>query len=105
VSPCEGRAREPATALSRTGTLTKRRDEQLDMGFRNLPHPFVCCVLIDDPTPDGVLRTMKLAEYEGADAFDLELQSLKPTVWTACGLWKSPRRSSLLSATGGGEPP
>ena len=46
------------------------------MGFRDLPRPFICCVLIDDPTPDGVIRTMKLAEYEGADAFDLENQSL-----------------------------
>jgi hypothetical protein len=34
--------------------------------------------LIDDATPPGVLRTMKLAEYEGADAFDLELQALEP---------------------------
>jgi 3-dehydroquinate dehydratase len=82
VSHREVCTREPATARSRTGTLTKRRDEQPDMGFRNLPHPFVCCVLIDDPTPDGVLRTMKLAEYEGADAFDLELQSLEPACRT-----------------------
>ena len=33
-------------------------------------------MLIDDPTPAGVMRTMKLAEYEGANAFDLELQGL-----------------------------
>jgi len=46
------------------------------MGFRDLPQPFVCGVLIDDPTPAGVLRTMKLAEYEGADVFDLEVQGL-----------------------------
>lgn len=48
------------------------------MGFADIPRPFVCCVLIDDATPDGVLRTMKLAEYDGADAFDLELQALEP---------------------------
>jgi 3-dehydroquinate dehydratase len=48
------------------------------MGFAQLPRPFVCCVLIDDAEPAGVLRTMKLAEYDGADAFDLELQSLAP---------------------------
>jgi len=48
------------------------------LGFRDIPRPFVCCVLIDDPTPEGVLRTMKLAEYDGADAFDLELQGLAP---------------------------
>ena len=48
------------------------------MSFRDIPRPFICGVLIDDPTPDGVIRTMKLAEYEGADAFDLELQSLDP---------------------------
>lgn len=48
------------------------------MGFRDIPQPFVCGVLIDDPAPEGVLRTMKLAEYEGADAFDLELQGLDP---------------------------
>lgn len=48
------------------------------MRFRDIPQPFVCCVLIDDPNPDGVMRTMKLAEYEGADAFDLELQGLDP---------------------------
>ena len=48
------------------------------MGFADLPRPFVCCVLIDDATPAGVLRTMKLAEYDGADAFDLELQALEP---------------------------
>ena len=46
------------------------------MSFRALPQPFVCCVLIDDTTVDGMLRTMKLAEYEGADAFVLELQGL-----------------------------
>jgi hypothetical protein len=45
-------------------------------GFCDLPQPFVCGVLIDDARPEGVLRTMKLAEYEGADAFDLELQGL-----------------------------
>ena len=41
-----------------------------------IPRPFVCCVLLDDPTPDHVARTIKLAEYDGADAFDLELQGL-----------------------------
>jgi len=41
------------------------------MGFAQLPQPFVCCVLIDDAEPTCVLRTMKLAEYEGADAIDL----------------------------------
>jgi hypothetical protein len=46
--------------------------------FRDIPRPFVCCVLIDDFTPDGVIRTMKLAEYEGADAFDFEIQGLAP---------------------------
>jgi len=49
------------------------------MGFRDIPQPFVCGVLVDDATVDGVTRTMKLAEYEGADVFDLELQSL--AVW------------------------
>ncbi|HEV8635089.1 MAG TPA: hypothetical protein VG370_12720 [Chloroflexota bacterium] len=48
------------------------------MGFRDIPRPFVCCVLIDDSTPGPVVRTIKLAEYEGADAFDLELQGLPP---------------------------
>ena len=48
------------------------------MGFRDIPQPFICCVLIDDPTPAGIIRTMKLAEYEGADAFDLELTGLEP---------------------------
>jgi 3-dehydroquinate dehydratase len=56
------------------------------MGFRAIPGPFVCCVLLDDTTPDGVLRTMKLAEYEGADAFDLELQGLDPAHRTPQGL-------------------
>jgi hypothetical protein len=56
------------------------------MGFRDIPRPFICGVLIDDPTPDGVIRTMKLAEYEGADAFDLELQSLAPEFRTPAAL-------------------
>lgn len=43
-----------------------------------LPRPFICCVLIDDATPDAVIRTIKLAEYEGADAFELDLQVLAP---------------------------
>jgi hypothetical protein len=43
-----------------------------------LPRPFVCCVLIDDATPDRVIRTIKLAEYDGADAFELDLQVLEP---------------------------
>lgn len=46
--------------------------------FRDIPQPFICGVLIDDARPEGVLRTMKLAEYEGATAFDLELQALDP---------------------------
>lgn len=46
--------------------------------FRELPRPFICGVLIDDPHPDAVIRTMKLAEYDGADVFDLELQGLDP---------------------------
>jgi 3-dehydroquinate dehydratase len=56
------------------------------MGFRDIPRPFICCVLIDDRTPDGVIRTIKLAEYEGADAFDLELQGLDPAYRTASAL-------------------
>lgn len=48
------------------------------MRFQDIRQPYVCCVLIDDPTPPGVSRTMKLAEYDGADAFDLELQGLDP---------------------------
>jgi hypothetical protein len=56
------------------------------MGFRDIPRPFVCCVLIDDPTPDGVIRTMKLAEYEGADAFDFEIQGLDPEFHTPTAL-------------------
>jgi 3-dehydroquinate dehydratase I len=48
------------------------------VGFRDIPRPFVCGVLIDDPTPEGVIRTMKLAQYEGADAFDLEIQGIDP---------------------------
>jgi hypothetical protein len=43
-----------------------------------LPRPFICCVLIDDATPDAVIRTIKLAEYDGADAFELDLQALAP---------------------------
>lgn len=46
------------------------------MRFRDLPQPFVCGVLIDDSTPEGMLRTMKLSEYDGADVFDLEIQGL-----------------------------
>ena len=56
------------------------------MGFCKLPRPFVCCVLIDDSTPEGVLRTMKLAEYDGADAFDLEVQALEPACRTPAAL-------------------
>lgn len=48
------------------------------MRFREIPQPFVCCVLIEDPTPEALLRTIKLAEYDGADAFILEMQSLDP---------------------------
>jgi 3-dehydroquinate dehydratase len=58
----------------------------MGMGFRDLPQPFVCCVLIDDHTVDGMLRTMKLAEYEGADAFDLEIQGLNPDQRTVAAL-------------------
>jgi hypothetical protein len=56
------------------------------MGFRDIPQPFVCGVLIDDARPEGVLRTMKLAEYEGADAFDLEIQGLDPAYRTPAAL-------------------
>jgi hypothetical protein len=43
-----------------------------------IPRPFICGVLIDDATPDAVIRTIKLAEYDGADAFELDLQALAP---------------------------
>lgn len=46
------------------------------MKLTEIPRPFICCVLIDDPTPDHLIRTIKLAEYEGAQAFDLELQGV-----------------------------
>jgi hypothetical protein len=56
------------------------------MGFRDIPKPFICGVLIDDPTIDGVSRTMKLAEYDGADAFDLEIQGLPSELRTVGAL-------------------
>jgi 3-dehydroquinate dehydratase len=56
------------------------------VGLCDLPRPFVCCVLIDDAQPQGVLRTMKLAEYDGADAFDLELQAIEPAQRTIAAL-------------------
>ncbi len=56
------------------------------MGFRTIPQPYICCVLLDDTAPTGVIRTMKLAEYEGADAFDLELQGLDPEYRTSQAL-------------------
>jgi hypothetical protein len=43
-----------------------------------LPRPFLCCVLIDDRTPDEVIRTIRIAEAEGAHAFELDLQILPP---------------------------
>ena len=46
------------------------------MKLTEIPRPFICCVLIDDPTPDHLIRTIKLAEYDGAHAFDLELQGV-----------------------------
>lgn len=81
------------------------------VGFRDLPRPFVCGVLIDDPTPEGVLRTMKLAEYEGADAFDLEVQGLAseyhtvlPGAINAIRRYSHPgaRRQSLARLRSGG---
>src|SRR6185437_2468019 len=60
--------------------------EGVSVRFRDIPRPFVCCVLIDDPTVAGAIRTMKLAEYDGADAFDLELQGLNPDQRTPVAL-------------------
>ncbi len=48
------------------------------MGFREIPKPFVCAVLgTEDSTPDGILVTMVHCEYEGADAYTLELQGVE----------------------------
>ena len=41
-----------------------------------MPRPFLCCVLLDDRSPDELIRTIKLAEAEGAHAFELDLQVL-----------------------------
>ena len=50
------------------------------MGFREIPQPYVCAVLgLEDSTPDAILTTLVKAEYEGADAFTLELQGVEET--------------------------
>ena len=46
------------------------------MRLTALPRPFLCCVLLDDRSPDELIRTIKLAEAEGAQAFELDLQVL-----------------------------
>jgi hypothetical protein len=43
-------------------------------------------VLIEDASPDELIRTIKLAEYDGAEAFDLELQSVDPQHRTSAAL-------------------
>lgn len=48
------------------------------MRLTELPRPFLCCVLIDDHTPEEVIRTIRLAEAEGAQAFELDLQVMPP---------------------------
>jgi hypothetical protein len=47
-----------------------------------LPRPFLCCVLLDDRSPDELIRTIRLAEAEGAHAFELDLQVLPPEART-----------------------
>jgi hypothetical protein len=47
-----------------------------------IPRPFLCCVLIDDGSPDELLRTIRLAEAAGAQAFELDLQVLAPELRT-----------------------
>jgi hypothetical protein len=43
-----------------------------------LPRPFLCGVLIDDRTPEALIRTIRLSVAEGARAFELDLQLLAP---------------------------
>lgn len=48
------------------------------MKLAALSRPFLCCVLIDDRSPGELLRTIRLAEAAGAQAFELDLQALPP---------------------------
>jgi 3-dehydroquinate dehydratase len=43
--------------------------------FTELPKPFIVGV-ISDPDPENCIKTIKMSEYDGADAFDLQLHSL-----------------------------
>jgi 3-dehydroquinate dehydratase len=47
-----------------------------------LPRPFLCCVLLDERSPDELMRTIRLAEADGAHAFELDLQVLPPAART-----------------------
>lgn len=44
--------------------------------FVNLPKPFIVSV-VGDKNPDGAIATIKRAEYDGADAYDLHLMNLE----------------------------
>lgn len=44
--------------------------------FVKLPKPFIVSV-VGDKEPDGAIATIKRAEYDGADAFDLHMMSLE----------------------------
>jgi hypothetical protein len=53
------------------------------MKLTQVPRPFLCCVLLDDPTPGGVIGRIRLAEAIGAQAFELDLHVLEPEARTA----------------------
>lgn len=44
--------------------------------FVNLPKPFIVTV-VTDPDPDSCIATIRNAEYDGSQAFDLHLRSLE----------------------------
>lgn len=44
--------------------------------FVNLPKPFIVCV-VTDPNPNAALATIRNAECDGAQAFDLHLRTLE----------------------------
>ena len=48
--------------------------------FTQLPQPLICTI-VSDPTPAEIARTLMLSDFDGADAYEINLMCLDRKYW------------------------
>lgn len=53
--------------------------------FTQLPQPLICTI-VSDPTPAEILRTIILSDFDGTDAYEINLMCMDRKYWNAADL-------------------